>query len=137
MGLHSILLVNKESHIIKALERTFAEDYQIYTADSGDKALEVCKNNAIDMVISDRRMPDISGRELLEKISTHYQGTIRILVTGYSDLEATLKAVDKGEIQHYIAKSWNKEDAKITVKKAFDQYDLLQENKKLREINER
>jgi len=135
MASHSILLVDDDPGIIKALQRLFKEeDYRIYTADSGEKGLEVLKNHSLDLVISDQKMPYMNGSEFLGKVRQQYLDTIRILLTGYSNMEATISAINKGKIYQYISKPWDVEDIKITVKKALDQYDLIQENKRLQEI---
>ncbi len=135
MASHSILLVDDDSGTIKALQRLFKEeDYRIYTADGGEKGLEIFKNHSLDLVISDQKMPYMNGSEFLEKVQQQHPDTIRILLTGYSNMEATISAINKGKIYQYISKPWDVEDIKIRVKKALDQYDLIQENKRLQEI---
>lgn len=138
MAAHSILLVDDEAGILKSLQRLFAEEeYQIYTADGGERGLEILKGHSVDLVISDQKMPNMSGSEFLEKVFRQYPDTMRILLTGYSDMEAIISAINKGKIYQYIAKPWNNENLKITVKKALDQYELIRENKRLLQITQR
>ncbi len=138
MAAHSILLVDDEASILKSLQRLFVEEeYQIYRADAGDRGLEILKNHSIDLVISDQKMPNMSGSEFLEKVFRQYPDTMRILLTGHSDMESIISAINKGKIYQYIAKPWDNESLKITVKKALAQYDLIRENKRLLEITQR
>lgn len=137
MAPHSILLVDDEASILRSLQRLLAdEEYQIYTADGGEKGLEILKNNPIDLVISDQKMPQMCGSEFLEKVCQHYPETMRILLTGYSDMDAIISAINDGNIYQYVAKPWNNDNLKILIKKALDQYDLIRENKRLQEITQ-
>ena len=109
------------------------EGYQIHTAESGDQGLNILNNQPIDLVISDQQMPRMNGAEFLGKVREQSPDTMRILLTGYSDQEATISAINNGKIYQYISKPWDNEDLKITIKKALEQHHLVQENKRLQE----
>ncbi|MGA1867907.1 MAG: HD domain-containing phosphohydrolase [bacterium] len=138
MTKQQILLVDDESHILKSLQRLLMnEDYQIYTAESGNQGLELLKKHPIDLIISDQRMPSMNGSEFLARACQEYPDTIRILLTGYSDKEAIISAINNAKIYQYISKPWNNEDLKFMVKQALERHQLVQENKRLQEITYR
>lgn len=134
MATYQILCVDDEERILKSMQRLLMnEDYQVYTAGSGKEGLEILNNHPIDLVISDQKMPQMNGAEFLGKVRERYPDTMRILLTGYSDQEATIAAINNGKIYQYISKPWDNNDLKLTIKKALDQYHLMQENKRLQE----
>ncbi len=104
---HKLLLVDDEESITKALHRIFRrEGYEIYTASSGQKGLEVLKEDKkpFSLIISDQRMPGMTGAQFLEKAKKIFPNAIRILLTGYSDMDAIVDAINKGEIHRYLTK---------------------------------
>jgi DNA-binding NtrC family response regulator len=129
---NSILLVDDEESIINSLIRLFRnEDYEIFTATSGKKGLEIMENNEISLVISDHKMPEMSGVEFLALSREISPGTIRIMLTGYADLQASIDAINKGEVYRFITKPWNDEELKMTVKQSLDYRNLIQANRSL------
>ncbi|MEW6378453.1 MAG: HD domain-containing phosphohydrolase [bacterium] len=135
---NSLLFVDDEPNITRSLQRLFQDDdYQIYTADSGDGALKILQTHAVSAVISDQKMPHMTGSQLLEKVREKYPETMRILLTGSSDIQAAISAINQGQIYLYITKPWVDEDLKIKVRQALAQYNLMQENKRLQEITQR
>jgi response regulator RpfG family c-di-GMP phosphodiesterase len=147
---HRLLLVDDEESITKALYRIFRkEGYEIHTASSGQEGLEVLKevSKPFSLIISDQRMPGMTGAQFLEKAKKIFPNAIRILLTGYSDMDAIVDAINKGEIHRYLTKPWNDEDLLIQIRQALEQYELRAENRrllaltrrkniKLRELNE-
>ncbi|MFQ3597139.1 MAG: response regulator [Chloroherpetonaceae bacterium] len=112
---HKILFVDDEPQIVQSLSLLF-DDYDVITATSGEEALKHFKNgNAPDVVVSDQRMPMMTGVELLQKVRDLSPNTVRILLTGYSDLDAVIDSVNSGEIFRYINKPWNSTKLKDTV----------------------
>ncbi len=112
---HKILFVDDEPHIVQSLSLLF-DDYDVITATSGEEALKYFKNNQVpDVIVSDQRMPMMTGVELLQKVRDLSPSTVRILLTGYSDLEAVIDSVNSGEIFRYINKPWNSTKLKDTV----------------------
>jgi len=132
MPLHKILLVDDEQGILDSLTRLlFEEDYEVETATSGKEALKKMSNNNFSLVISDQRMPEMTGAEFLQKVKKLHPDTIRIMLTGYSDINDAVAAINKGEVYRYINKPWNDEELKLIIKQAVKHYDLVAENREL------
>lgn len=111
-----VLLVDDEENILKSLRRTLRRsEVDIVTATSGRDALYIMENTEVDLVISDMRMPEMSGAEFLAEAARLYPNTIRILLTGYADLESTIAAVNEGRISRYLNKPWNDDEIRQIV----------------------
>lgn len=131
---HTLLLVDDEKSITRALNRLFRkEGYRILTAQSGAEGLEKLQqsDDPVSMIISDQRMPEMNGAQFLEKAKSIYPDAIRYLLTGYSDLDAVIDAVNKGEIHRYLTKPWNDEDLVLQVKQSLEHFELTSENRRL------
>ena len=89
------------------------------------------KKNEIQLIITDQRMPEMTGIQFLEKIIPDYPDCIRMILTGFSDIEAIIQAINTGRVYRYITKPWNKEDLKINIDKALETYHLRDQNRKL------
>ena len=127
-----ILMVDDEENILRALERSLIdEDYEIKTAGSAEEALAKLKMFPADIVLSDNMMPGMNGLEFLQQVKHHYPNTIRILITGRSDVKITIEAINKGEIFRFLLKPWNDEELKMTIEIAFKYHDLILRNKRL------
>lgn len=102
-----ILFVDDEIQILKSLTRAFINtDYQIFTANSGADALSILKNQEVDMIVSDMRMPDMDGYELLYKVKNDYPEIKRVILSGYADEKLIYKALQQNIAQHYVSKPW-------------------------------
>lgn len=136
MAKHYILLVDDEQNILSTLSRLLrADDREIITAGDAHEALGKLKNNnGADLVISDNKLPNISGLDFLVKVKQLYPDTIRILITGYPDLESAIKAINNGQVYRFITKPWENEELKLTVRQALDYYDVLRDNRALLQI---
>ncbi|WP_432740320.1 HD domain-containing phosphohydrolase [Methylobacter sp. G7] len=144
----AILFVDDEDNVLKALRRLFHhEHYVTYFASSGAEGLAVLRQNPVDLIISDMRMPEMNGAEFLAQVVMQWPETIRILLTGNADLESTIAAINKGRIYNYCNKPWNDEELKVLVHDALEQKRLLekqgrlsafisQRNKALKELNQ-
>ncbi|MBU0673030.1 MAG: response regulator [Proteobacteria bacterium] len=135
-----ILFVDDEKSILKSLNRLFlGEDYDIHLAEGGIQALEMIDQGLCPKVIvSDQRMPLMGGAEFLAKAREKVPESIRMVLTGYADINAAMAAVNQGGIYRYLMKPWNDEDLKLSIQDAIQRYDLVQENKKLSlELNEK
>jgi response regulator RpfG family c-di-GMP phosphodiesterase len=131
---HTLLLVDDEKAITRALHRLFRkEGYHILTAESGLIGLEKLHQleEPVSMIISDQRMPEMNGAKFLEKSKAICPEAIRYLLTGYSDLDAVIQAVNKGEIHRYLTKPWNDNDLLLQVAQSLEHYELVSENKRL------
>ena len=130
-----LLFVDDEPNVLTALKRIFLEEnYTILTADSGAQALQLLAQQPVHLVISDHRMPGMSGAELLKLIKEQYPQTIRIMLTGYADVNSIMGAVKEGAVYKFITKPWNDEDLRLTVSLALQQYVLMYENRRLKEL---
>lgn len=134
----TLLLVDDEQNILRSLRRLFRPlGYTVLTAEGGSEALGILEQNEVDLVISDMRMPEMDGAELLSRVASQWPGTIRILLTGFADLTSTIKAVNDGNIYKYISKPWEDSDIKLTVQHALDAKFLQAERNRLLELTQR
>ena len=134
MATHTVLFVDDEEAILKALSRLFRrKGYTILTAQGGHEALALLekKEHTVSLIVSDQKMPGMNGAAFLERARVFCPEAMRFLLTGYSDMDAIVDAVNKGEIHRYLTKPWNDDDLVLQVKWGLEQYDLVQENKKL------
>jgi len=131
---YTILFVDDEINVLKAMQRIFRqENYQLIMAGSGKEALDMLKaRQPVHVVISDHRMPGMSGAELLKMVKEKYPNTIRIMLTGFADVDAVMGAVNAGAVYKFITKPWNDQDLRLTVGLALEQYDLIIENSRLK-----
>jgi response regulator RpfG family c-di-GMP phosphodiesterase len=127
-----LLFVDDEENVLRSLRRLFvAEDYDVLTALSGTDALKLLKDTEIPVIISDQRMPNMSGAEFLEKAKELSPESVRIILTGYADVEAAVSAINKGGAYRYVSKPWNDADLTLVVKDALEKYSLVKENRYL------
>lgn len=144
---HKILIVDDEEANLRALERLFRNDYSVLTVRSGEEALAILANHDIALLISDQRMPGMTGIELLERTVQLRPQMARILLTGYTDVNTLIEAVNCGHIYRYVTKPWKNEDLCLTVSRALEHFqanktrhNLEMTNRRLRallgEINE-
>jgi len=127
-----ILIVDDEENILSSLKRLFRkEDFQILTATSGEEGLKIIDENEVDLIISDLKMPFMSGVEFLSKAKQKNPAALRIMLTGQADLKAVLDAIDKGEVYRFLLKPWDDEELKMAIKQALDFHHLQKENKVL------
>ncbi|UOF00957.1 hybrid sensor histidine kinase/response regulator [Bdellovibrio reynosensis] len=131
MSKHTILCVDDEIDNVDALERLFRKKYSVLKATSGKEALEVLAKNPgpLALIITDQRMPEMTGVEFLEKTVSSHPDTVRILLTGYTDLESVITAVNKGQIFRYLTKPWDPTDLSNTVDHAVERFAVGQELK--------
>ncbi|MCL4457061.1 MAG: response regulator [Nitrospirae bacterium] len=129
-----ILFVDDEENVLAAVKRVFIDTgYIILTATSGREALEILENNDVRVIVSDYRMPEMNGVELLKTIREQRNDIVRIVLSGYADLGAVISAINEGHLYKFISKPWNDEDLKITVANAVEKYSILKRNKELTE----
>ncbi len=133
-----LLLLDDENDILKALNRVLRLDYDIATFNAGAEAIKYLEENEVSIIISDMRMPEMDGAEFLAKAKEMQPDAIRILLTGYSDMQSTIKAVNDGGIHTYISKPWDNENLKLIVAKAAEFFSLTKERERLaKEVEER
>lgn len=128
----NLLLVDDEENITRSLLRLLRQDgYSIYTASSGEEGLSILEEYRIGVILSDQRMPEMSGTEFLSQVSKLYPDTIRIVLSGYTDLETVTDAINEGKIYKFLTKPWDDMLLRQNIEEAFRQYELAEENKRL------
>ena len=134
---YKLLIVDDEMANIRLLERLFRQDYSCLTASSGEEAIELLDQHEVAVIITDQRMPLMTGVELLKRSAARRPHMVRILLTGYTDLEALVDAVNCGLVYMYINKPWNNDDLKLRVSRAVQHYQTNKEQHLLTANNER
>lgn len=137
----NVLFIDDEKDNLTSFKATFRRNFNITTVDSADEGLKVLEKQIIHVILSDQRMPKITGIEFFESIQTIYPDPIRILITGYTDINAVIDAINRGQVYKYLTKPWNEEDVKIYVEKAYEVFRLRKENfdltNKLLDVNKK
>lgn len=128
-----ILFVDDEEKILKALERSLLDEpYEALFANSGKKALEILNREEVHVLVTDMRMPEMSGLELLKIVKKEYPYVIRLVLSGYTDIDTLLAAINQGDILRFIPKPWKfDEELKTTIRQAIEFYDLHSEREML------
>ena len=131
----TLLFVDDEANILASLKRLFRpQGYRILTAESGAQGLAIMAQENVDLVISDMRMPEMNGAQFLERARETWPDTVRILLTGYAEIGATIEAINKGQIYRYISKPWEDNDITLIVRHALQQKMLEREKQRLEEL---
>lgn len=123
---HRLLVVDDEPQILVAISDLFEDDFRILTATDGWEALRLLDENDVSVILSDQRMPGMSGDEFLQRAREVSEAT-RVLITGYTDVTALVRAVNIGKIHAYVSKPWNPVELRTTVMNAVAQYELAQD----------
>jgi len=119
----TILLVDDEPNILRALSRVLRKDgYRILLAESADEAFTLLALNDVQLIISDQRMPKITGTEFLSRVKTIYPHTIRIVLSGYTDLKSVTDAVNQGSIYRFLTKPWDDDVLREEIRRAFSTF---------------
>ncbi|NJM15323.1 MAG: response regulator [Bacteroidales bacterium] len=129
----AILYVDDEQANLDGFLFTFRREYDVYTALNANDALDILQERHVKIVISDQRMPGMQGTDLLEIVSEKYPNTVRILLTAFTDADATVNAINKGKVYRYITKPWVKQELQATLQNALESYKLRDENSRLLE----
>ena len=131
----TLLFVDDEPNILSSLRRLFrTKGYKVLTAEGGAKGLEVLAQEHVDLVVSDMRMPIMDGAKFLEHVREGWPDTVRLLLTGYADIQSILDAINRGEIYRYITKPWDDNDIVLVVRHALERKGLEREKKRLEGI---
>jgi diguanylate cyclase (GGDEF)-like protein/PAS domain S-box-containing protein len=129
-SVQTLLLVDDEANILNALTRTLRRDgYRILTATCAEEALDLLGREEVDVIVSDQRMPGISGTELLSKVKDMHPETVRMVLSGYTDLSAVTEAINQGAIYKFLTKPWNDEELRLQIQDAF----RMHKSRKMRE----
>jgi DNA-binding NtrC family response regulator len=115
---YSVLFVDDEKRILTALRSIFRREYDVHIANGGEEALAILAENEINVIVSDQRMPNMLGNELLAKVHKLYPKTMRLLLTGFMDKEAIIRTINEGEIYRFINKPWRNDEIHKTIAEA-------------------
>lgn len=127
-----ILCVDDEPNILSSLRRLFrAKGYAVMVANSGQEGLEMLEKEPVDLIISDMRMPEMDGAQFLERVRQRWPETLRLLLTGYADVQSIINAINRGEIYRYITKPWDDNDIILIVRQALERKALEKEKQRL------
>ncbi|NLT67153.1 MAG: sigma-54-dependent Fis family transcriptional regulator [Acidobacteria bacterium] len=128
---YSLLLVDDELANLQKLRRTFMEQYSVHSAQSAAEALEILGRVAVDAIITDQRMPDMTGLELLETLQKSHPNLVRIVLTGFAEVSDLIAAINTGKVHKYITKPWEPDDLRLVVHDALEKMELIIENERL------
>lgn len=131
---YTVLFVDDEINILQSLKRVFRkESYKILTASSGKEGLEILEKNPVNLVISDNRMPEMTGVEFMAQVKERFPTIMRIALTGYTDVNSITAAINEGNIYKFILKPWEDDQLKDAVREALEVYSLRMKNIELTE----
>ena len=126
-----LLIIDDEEEMLNSLRRLFRKEYEVFIAKSADEGYKIMLENEIHVILSDQRMPGLSGSEFFDKIKRIFPDSVRLILTGYADLDAVIEAVNRGNIFRYITKPWNPLELKTIIKEAFERHWLVIDNTQL------
>ena len=131
----TLLFVDDEPAVLSALRRLLRPlGHRILLAESGAAAIEILEKESVDLVMSDMRMPQMDGAQLLQIVRQRWPDVMRLLLTGYADISSTIAAINQGEIHRYIAKPWDDQELMLSLREALDRHRLAEENKRLQQV---
>jgi putative nucleotidyltransferase with HDIG domain len=132
---HTVLFVDDEVNILKALQRLLrSEHMNVLCASRAQEALELLDKQACQVVVTDQRMPEMSGVDLLSQVRQRFPDIVRMMLTGYTEMDVAVDAINRGEIYRLITKPWNDDELRATIRQAFDHSDLKNEIKRLNQV---
>jgi YesN/AraC family two-component response regulator len=129
---HTILCVDDEENILNSLKRLLRKEaYRVLTATTGAEGLKLLEENDVHLVLSDQRMPQMTGTEFLSVVRERHPDTIRVVLTGYTEVDVITESINKGHVYKFFLKPWNDQSLRLEIKQALEQYDLIQANRTL------
>jgi two-component system, NtrC family, response regulator HupR/HoxA len=129
----TVLIVDDEPRVLDAVEAVLAAEFTVRRAESGAQALELLKSDEVAVIVTDYRMPGMTGVELLRESQAHAPDALRIVLTAYTDIDSLMDAINTGRIYHFIPKPWEPGELMVVVRRAVERYQLARENARLRE----
>ena len=130
---HTLLVVDDEPDVVKSVQDLLRFDYKVLGATRASDALKLVREQPVHVVLTDQRMPEMTGVEFLRRLREEYPDTVRLLVTGYADIRAVIDAINQGNVYRYITKPWEPEELQAVIREAAERYDLVAERKRLME----
>ena len=131
----TVLFVDDEPNILKSLQRLLRqEEMNVLCASTGKEALEILDKTPAQVFVTDQRMPEMSGVDLLSAVRERHPEIIRMMLTGFTEIKVAVEAINHGEIYRLITKPWNDDELRATIRQAFEQADLKDEIKRLNRV---
>jgi DNA-binding NtrC family response regulator len=130
---HCILVVDDEPNVCDSVHDLLRREFKVLKAHSAHEGYQIMQQEEVHIVMSDQRMPQITGVELLERVKSRYPQAVRMLFTGYADLESIIAAINQGHIYGFLKKPWQPEELETAVRQAAQEYDRLTEAARERE----
>jgi DNA-binding NtrC family response regulator len=130
---YPIVVVDDEPDILRSFQINYGDEFTIVTAESGSRGLELLGMHDPAVIVGDQRMPRMDGSEFFERSRKVRPDAIRVMLTGFADLDALVRAINAGQIYRYVSKPWDDEELRILLRQAFDVFHLTRENKRLME----
>ena len=134
---YKIMIVDDEPVNLRTLERVFRQDYHVVTAQSGAEALTLLEQHEVALLISDQRMPEMTGIELMKNTVALRPQMVKLLLTGYTDVGALIEAINCGLVYRYLTKPWDNDDLRLTVTRALEHYEMMKSKHRLGMENQR
>jgi two-component system, NtrC family, response regulator HupR/HoxA len=128
---YDLLLIDDEPANLQKLHRTFVDQYSVHLAHTGEEALEILKSHPIDAVITDQKMPHMTGIEFLDAARKENPDLVRIILTGYAEVNDLIAAINASKVHKYITKPWVPDDLRMAVREALEKRELQRENDRL------
>ena len=125
---HTLLVVDDEADVCDSVQDLLRREFQVLKARSADEGLKLMRENEVHIIMTDQRMPKVTGVELLRSIRAGHPQAIRMLFTGYADLDSVIAAINQGHIFKFLKKPWQPEDLEQAVREAAAEYERLVEN---------
>jgi len=120
-----ILVVDDEPEMLYSLKNLLRREFEVYTAKSGEEGMKILQEHEIHLVMTDQRMPQMSGVELLHRMKSEFPGAMRLIFTGYADIKTVIDAINHGNVFRYITKPWDPEDLLKSLRDAGKRYDQI------------
>ena len=119
-----VLYLDDEENNLIAFKALFRREFDVFTTTSPQEAVAYLKANEVPIILSDQKMPELSGVEFFELTLNDFPNAVRILVTGYADIEAVIDAINRGQVYRYVAKPWNENDLRVCLLNAAERYEM-------------
>src|ERR1043165_3383114 len=134
---YKIMIVDDEPANLRLLDRLFRRDYQVIVAASGQEALRLLEQHDVALLVTDQRMPGMTGIELLKRASEIRPHMVRIILTGYTDVGALVEAINCGQVYKYVTKPWSNDELRLTVSRSLEHYETNRSRHELALTNQR
>ena len=129
----NVLYVDDEVDNLNAFKAVYRRDFNVFIVESAAEGTKILENNEIEVILTDQRMPEMTGVEFLESILDEFPESMRILVTGYTDVGAVIDAINKGQVYRYVSKPWDNDDLRNIITQSAEVYRLRKEKRVLTE----